>query len=398
MNYNALLRPEIQNFIEINTICKVSDLALKKNPFVDVEYTQILNQIVSRQKSKLKLPTWFSTKNIIYPSKISIEQTSSESAAEYKSKIISGESLIDLTGGFGIDDFYFAKSFQKVIHCELDNDLSAIVKHNYEQLKIKNIKCIAGDSLAILNQLGQSFSWIYIDPSRRNDLKTKVFLLHDCLPNVPNLLFEYLRFTNNILVKTAPILDLKAGIKELIYVKKIHIIAIENEVKELLWEIEKNYVGPVKIATINKTKGTIDAFNFILDDVTTSGTYLLPQQYIYEPNSAIMKSGGFNALGQQYNLRQLHQHSHLYTSATLSPFPGRVFEVVKNIPYCKQQMKLHLEKTKLNITVRNFPETVEAIRKKWKMQEGGDDYCFFTTDQNNNKIVLICKKISVLAH
>lgn len=394
MNFNALLKVEVQDFIEANNLSKVSTLALKKNPFADIEYATILNQIENRQKSKIKLPTWYSTKNIIYPAKVSIEQTSSEITAQYKSKIIAGESLIDLTGGFGVDDFYFAKSFQKVVHCDLNTELSAIVAHNFKQLHTKNIQCIAGESLMILNNLSQKFSWIYLDPSRRNDFKVKVFLLNDCLPNVPKLLLEYLRFTDNILLKTAPILDIKAGITELIHVKKIHIVAVENEVKELLWEIEKNYAGSIEIVTVNFTKIIVDTFNFIIDNLAICSNYSLPQQYLYEPNSAIMKSGGFNEIGLQFNLNKLHQHSHLYTSATLQAFPGRIFKVEKSIYYCKKEMKIHFENTKKNITIRNFPETVETIRKKWNIKEGGDDYCFFTTDRNNNKIVLICKKIN----
>jgi hypothetical protein len=56
-------------------------------------------------------------------------------------------------------------------------------------------------------------------------------------------------------------------------------------------------------------------------------------------------------------------------------------------------MKSFLENKKANITTRNFSETVENIRKKWKIKDGGSLYCFFTTDINNNKIVLLCDKL-----
>src|SRR5690606_471588 len=119
---------------------------------------------------------------------LSIEQTSSETTAKYKAALIAGDALIDLTGGFGVDSYYFAKQFQHVIHCELDPQLSEIVRHNYSVLKIRNIDCIAGDSTDILLQLNRKFDWIYLDPSRRNDAKGKVFLLADCLPDVPGQL------------------------------------------------------------------------------------------------------------------------------------------------------------------------------------------------------------------
>ncbi|WP_291104299.1 MULTISPECIES: class I SAM-dependent methyltransferase [unclassified Flavobacterium] len=388
-----LLNPEIQSFINDNIDTTITKLALKKNPFPNVEWISILNQIEAKTKAKLKLPNWFATKNIIYPSKISIEQTSSEKTASYKAGIVSGEQLIDLTGGFGIDDYYFAKKIKMVVHCEINPELSDIVKHNFEQLNIKNISCHTGDSLATLAALNTKWDWIYIDPSRRNDSKGKVFMLKDCLPNVPEYLDLFFKYSNAILIKTAPLLDISAGLSELKNVEKIHIVAVDNEVKELLWELNKDFIGKINIKTINILKDREETFEFILDDSSKIPTYGLPRNYLYEPNSSIMKSGGFNEVGIFYNLNKLHKHSHLYTNSTIIPFPGRVFEIENTIPYHKIEMKTHLENSQANISIRNFPDTVESIRKKWKIKDGGNKYCFFTTDENDNKIVLICTKI-----
>jgi hypothetical protein len=388
----SLLSVEIQYFIHSNLNADIAQLALQKNRFPDSDWTAVLNQISAKQKAKAKLPTWFQTSNIYYPAKISIEQTSSEKTAEYKSKLISGDNLIDLTGGFGVDDFYFAKSINHVVHCEINSELSEIVAYNLEQLKVKNISCIAGDSSEILTNLNQQFEWIYIDPSRRNDAKGKVFMLEDCLPNVPDLLDFYFGFAPNIMIKTAPILDISAGLSELKNVKSIHIVALENEVKELLWILEKNYTGNTIIQTCNLTKEASEQFSFELENNTVSD-FGLPKKYLFEPNAAIMKSGGFDAITEQFKLQKLHQHSHLYTSENLIDFPGRIFEIESSFEYNKQHMKTRLENKNANITTRNFPETVENIRKKWKIKDGGNEYCFFTTDLNNNKIVLLCSKL-----
>jgi hypothetical protein len=388
-----ILNPKIQEFINLNIGVAISKLALQKNPFPTVEWIAILNQIAAKTKAKEKLPTWFSTPNIIYPSKISVEQTSSEKTAAYKASIFSGENLIDLTGGFGIDDYYFSKKVKNVVHCEINTELSDIVQHNFKQLNIKNITCHAGDSLATLNALDLKWDWIYIDPSRRSDVKGKVFMLKDCLPNVPEYLDLYFTKSDAVLIKTAPILDITAGLSELQHVKTIHIVAIDNEVKELLWELNKNYVGEIKIKTISISKEETETFDFILNEYSEIPTYSLPQKYLYEPNSSIMKSGGFDEVGSFYKLNKLHKHSHLYTSDNLISFPGRVFKIEKSILYSKIEMKQFLENQKANVTTRNFPETVENIRKKWKIKEGGNVYCFFTTDENNNKIVLICSKL-----
>ena len=390
----AILATEIQEFIAKNTKADLAKLALQKNPFPAVEWKEILNQIVCKQRAESKLPTWFQTENIIYPAKISIEQTSSEKTAQYKSQLVSGENLIDLTGGFGVDDFYFSKTIKQVTHCEINSELSGIVAHNTKRLKLKNIHCINGDSLDILKQLNKKFDWIYIDPSRRNDAKGKVFMLKDCLPNVPDLLDFYFEFSSNIMVKTAPILDITAGITELKNIAEIHIVAIENEVKELLWILKKNTKNLIKIKTVNLLKNNQQAFSFVLNQENNFVPFSLPKKYLFEPNAPIMKSSGFDVIPTRFAVEKLHQHSHLYTADYLIDFPGRIFEIRQTIGYSKNEMKNFLENKKANITTRNFPDTVEIIRKKWKIKDGGDLYCFFTTDLNNDKIVLLCSKIN----
>ncbi|KUJ62751.1 SAM-dependent methyltransferase [Flavobacteriaceae bacterium CRH] len=389
----SILNKSIQDFITKNSGVSITKLALQKNPFPEVEWISILNQIEAKSKAKDKLPTWFSTENIIYPSKISVEQTSSEKTASYKASLISGESLIDLTGGFGVDDYYFSKKFKVVAHCEINEDLSAIVKHNFEQLQVKNCTFYADDSANILNESTQKWDWIYIDPSRRNDAKGKVFMLKDCLPNVPESLEFYFEKSDSVLIKTAPLLDISAGLSELKFVKNIHIIGLENEVKELLFEIHNQYSGEITIKTANILKDKIETFEFILGE-SEYPFYHLPQKYLYEPNSAIMKSGGFDEVSNTFNINKLHKHSHLYTSDELIDFPGRTFEIEKLLSYGKNDMKTALLNQQANITTRNFPDTVENIRKKWKIKNGGNVYCFFTTDKNDNKIVLICRKIT----
>lgn len=387
-----LLKPKIQQFIRENAGQNITALALKKNPFPGTDWQAIIGQIAAREKAKEKLPTWFAAENILYPSKISVEQTSSEMTAQFKAGLVSGENLIDLTGGFGVDDYYFAKTITHVTHCELNEELSSIVAHNYKILGVANITCIAGDSFEILNTSGKKWDWIYIDPSRRSDAKGKVFMLKDCLPNVPELLDDYFKYSNNILIKTAPILDISAGLSELSNVKSIYIVALNNEVKELLWVIEKGFTGEPELHAINLEKGRKDSFTAPLQSDAVS-TYSNPLQYLYEPNAAIMKSGAFNDVAVRLGVMKLHPHSHLYTSDKLIDFPGRRFEVRQVIPFSKKEMKEFVQGTKMNVTVRNFPQTVEDIRKKWKISDGGDIYTFFTTGMNNEKIVVLCGKI-----
>ena len=388
----SILSTEIQKFINNSLQANISKLALSKNPFPEIDWKEIINQIVSKNKSKSKLTTWFTTEGIYFPPSISIEQTSSEITAKYKTDLLSGKSIIDLTGGFGVDCYYFSKKFEKVVHCEKNVELSEIVKHNYKKLKVDNIECKAQNSTEVLTDSDTNFDWIYIDPSRRSDIKGKVFLLKDCLPNVPANLDLYFSKSKNILIKTAPILDITAGINELNHIKSIHIIAIENEVKELLWILEKDYSSKIEITSVNIQKEKTDSNSFVFGQNTPT-TFDLPNMFLYEPNAPLLKSGCSDNLSKTLNVDKLHPHSHLFTNLKLIEFPGRRFMIEAVIPFKKDELKKHIEGKKMNITTRNFPLTVEEIRKKYKIAEGGNVYTFFTTNINDEKIVLICNKI-----
>ena len=390
MNVN-ILHTDVQQFIFDNLKSDITKLILKGSPFIEVSIQELANQIVAKQKSEHKLTSWFQTKNIYYPLKINIAQTSSEIAADYKSNLVEGTSIIDITGGFGVDCLYFSKRFKEVIHCEINAELSSIVKHNYQQLNTKNIVTFSGDGIAYLKNTDASFDCIYIDPSRRNELKGKVFLLKDCLPNVPEHINFLFRKTNQILLKNSPILDITSAINELQFVKEIHVIAVKNEVKEVLFLLEKNYREEIQIKTINILKKGAQKFDFIYNE-SVSSSYAAPLTYLYEPNAALLKSGGFHQIARQLNVFKLHQHSHLYTSENILDFPGRVFKIETIISYDKKKISKLVSNKKANITTRNFPKTVAQIRQETKIKDGGDVFLFFTTNEDNKLIVIFCSK------
>ncbi|PWI29206.1 SAM-dependent methyltransferase [Flavobacteriaceae bacterium LYZ1037] len=390
---NAVLNIENQAFINKNINTDLAVLLFKKHTKLHVDIKVLIEQIEAKKRCKKKLPTWFQTSNIYYPNKLNIEQTSSEITAKYKASLISGNSIIDITGGFGVDCFYFSKYFRTVIHCEIDKELSKIVSHNFKQLESSNIQTITKDGVLYLKDENSKFDWIYIDPSRRHDSKGKVFFLYDCLPNVPEHIDLLFNCSTNILIKTSPLLDLTIGITELKHVKTIHIVAVNNEVKELLWILEKNNIETdIQIRTVNISSKNEEHFSFnLINESTAESKYSLPLTYLFEPNAAILKSGGFNSISIQLQLKKLHQHSHLYTSNRLIEFPGRQFIIEQIVPYNKKQFK-KIGVDKANVTTRNFPESVETIRKKLGIKVGGNKYIFATTNLENQKILIICIK------
>ncbi|MDG1659963.1 MAG: RsmD family RNA methyltransferase, partial [Winogradskyella sp.] len=386
----SILNTEVQDFINANLNEDISKLLLNGISFSEIETKDIIKQIEAKKRSKKKLPTWFNSKNIYFPNKLNIEQTSSEVTANYKANLVSGNSLIDLTGGFGVDAYYFSKRIKNVIHCEINKSLSEIVKHNYKTLNINTIECLNENGIEALKHIDRPFDWIYIDPSRRDDTKKKVFLLSECIPNIKTFQGLFLKYANNVMIKTSPLLDIKATLNDLKQIKELHVIALDNEVKELLWVLERDCKTEFIIKTVNLTKQSKQEFEFSFENESNEiAEYTGPIAYLYEPNAAILKAGAFNSVSTQLNIPKLHKHSHLYTSNTLIDFPGRRFKIEKNIPFNKKIFAKE-KISKANVTTRNFPISVGEIRKKLKIKDGGDIYLFFTTDLNNIKIILVC--------
>jgi hypothetical protein len=194
------------------------------------------------------------------------------------------------------------------------------------------------------------------------------------------------------LIKVSPLLDLSQTIKELQFVSEIHIVAVNNEVKELLFVVTKDSDAAIQIQTVNFQHGTVQQFGFEYGESPYSN-YEMPQRYLYEPNAAVLKSGGFHHLTHTYEVFKLQEHSHLYTSETLLDFPGRAFEIEAVFPYDKKKITKHLEERKANITTRNFPKSVAQIRKELKLKDGGKIYLFFTKNMKQKLICLVCKKL-----
>ena len=325
LNRNILTK-EAQQFINDHINTDISKLLLKPSPFKNISVTDLANQIICKTKSKTKLPSWYNSKDIMYPTPLNIEQTSSEITAQYKSEIVKGKCLVDLSGGFGVDTYYFSKQFEKVIHIEHNNQLSDIANHNFKVLGCNNIETHCADSLELLPKLKDQIDCIYVDPSRRHDVKGKVFLFNDCVPNVFKYREMLFKISKVILIKSSPLIDIKSGINELKHVSAVYIIAVKNEVKELLWLLDKNNEKPIEIITYNYKSSELpnETFRFdYLEESHQEVIYKEPLNFLYEPNHAILKSGGFKMITKEFNVYKLEKNSHLYTSDKLvNNFPG----------------------------------------------------------------------------
>lgn len=391
-----LLSEEVQKYITTHLYRTPADLLLASSPYSKSQMTAIVGQIQARRKAQTKLPAWFATSQIIYPPVLSLEQCSSEVTAHYKKQVISGNTLADLTGGFGVDACYFAQVFDQVHYIEQNKALVEVVQHNLTQLGITNVQTYKQTAEEFTESLLHDLDAVYIDPARRDQQKNKVFRLEDCTPNLLELLPNLWQKTNQVLIKLSPMLDIDLGVEQLGNVAEVIIVALNNECKELLFLLKKGFRGEALIKTVNLSANKQpQSFDFTrIEESVAQVEFAEPQQYLYEPNVAILKGGAFKQIAQHFGLAKLHLHSHLYTSNTLiADFPGRSFKVKAVCKYAKKEVMKHLTSKKANITARNFTDSVAVARKKLNLKDGGEDYVFVTQTNAHKALVIITGKV-----
>ncbi len=391
-----MLTFENKRFIEENQDGDVEKIAFKSFP-AGVDSSFVLNQIKGRQILKNKIPSWHKNQEVICPPPLSLEQASSEVTARYKAKLVKGDSLVDLTGGFGIDCAFLAPNFQQVTYVEQQAELCRIATHNFQALGLSAIQIVNADSVSFLQKM-PSVDVIYIDPARRDKQGRKVSLLEDCSPHIPEISGLLLQKSNRLLIKLSPMFDVEAALVALLNTAEVHIVAIDNDCKEVLLLLQKETPLAVKIYCVNLQPNKNNQF-FVFDRKEEYSAHSTiankPLRYLYEPNVAVLKSSAFKLVSEKCHVDKLQVNSHLYTSENLvHDFPGRSFEVEAVFPLNKQEMKSNLQGIeKANIAVRNFPATVAELRKKTKLKEGGDVYLFATTLSEQKKVMIKCKKV-----
>ena len=394
---STLMNQATSQFIVENSEKDVRQLALQAERYPLVDMPLAIRQISGRQKIRTKLPSFYANESIQYPAQLSLEQSSSESTALYKSSLCEGKELVDLTGGFGIDCFFMSAHFEQVTYVERHVELCTIAQHNFELLGTKHITVINAESEKYLDEINTA-DWIYIDPARRSTAGKKVVLISDCEPNVAQLSTTLLAKAPNVMIKLSPMMDVSAAITELPRTCEVHIIAVENECKEILLLLKSESSEPLKIKTINfGKKNSVQTFEFLPDDEQLAYSTFSPEigKYLYEPNAAIMKSGAFKVIGNKFKLDKLHINTHLYTSNELEiDFPGRIFEVQKVWENGKNEWKNEAKLLKkANLTTRNYPSSVDELRKRLKLADGGNTYLFACTIGKDDKTMIACEKV-----
>ena len=389
---------EIQ-FIREHLTDDLTRLLLSASKYPDLDVPFLADQIASRCQIKDKLPSWYANPQLIFPARIAAEQCSSEQTASYKQRLVEPSwTMCDLTGGLGIDSYYFSCRVKQLTYIERFSDYCEAARHNFSVLGAANIIVVNADATEYLSQLPEVDAF-YIDPARRGERNKRVFALQDCEPDLPALLPSLLSRAPRVIAKLSPMADIRLTLDLLPGTTAVHVLSVKNECKELLFVTERNAGSNtgVFIHCINRAAdGSESSFCFTLGEEQAAPLLTAEKVdgWLYEPNASILKAGAFKQVAVRMQVKKLHVSSHLYTSDVyMADFPGRIFRVEEVLPFSGKLCK-GLSKTipQANITVRNFPLTVDELRKRTKIAEGGELYLFATTLSDGERVLIKCRK------
>jgi hypothetical protein len=279
--------------------------------------------------------------------------------------------------------------FSEAIHIEPNETVSAIAAHNHRLLgaSVLHVRQTAEEYLKANTKRADLF---FIDPSRRSESK-KVFKLADCQPNIATLQDALFNFSNFVLTKASPLLDIQQALRELKYVAKVAVVSVENQCKELLFLQKFGFEGEPIIETINLSNegSVVERFVFTaLEERAATVVFSSPLDYLYEPNASILKSGAFKLVAEKFGLSKLQANTHLYTSPNLfTDFPGRVFKIEALNPTLKMFKEL-LPDGKANVATRNYPLSAQELKKKLKLKDGGEKFVLGFSEEKSKSVVI----------
>ncbi|GAB6010192.1 THUMP-like domain-containing protein [Dysgonomonas reticulitermitis] len=389
-----MISATLNGFVKEHENDDIRVLALHATQYPEIDMQLAIRQIKGRQIAKEKIPGWYINEKILYPKHLSLEQSSSEKTARYKATLVAGDNMVDLTGGMGVDFSFLATKFKHAVYVEQQTELTEIAAHNFKELGLTNVTVKNTEALSYLQEMPPA-DLIYIDPARRDAIGRKTVSIEDCTPNILELESLLSEKGKLAMIKLSPMLDISLALKSLSGISDVHIVSHNNECKELLFIKRKvNSETRYHCVNIQKEKTDILSFTRVQEEETAIVYKSQTGKYLYEPNASITKAGAYKYLSTYYKIDKIHPNSHLYTSDSYIPdFHGRSFIIENVCSLNKKEVKQYLHNIKqANITTRNFPLSVQELRKRTGLKDGGDIFIFATTLADEKKVLLICKK------
>ncbi len=406
---------KLLDFISEHLSDDTTRLILDKSKWPEIDMETAVNCIESRRKLKGKVQEWYDEPRLIFPLKLSAEQCSSSSTGIYKAQLaarIAGKpdwKLADLTGGLGVDSWFFAKEASLVLYNEMQTPLYNAASHNFNILGSGNIlfrnRIAEKGSISDLLD-GFCPDIIYMDPARRGEGGKKVFLIEECSPDILTLKDEIFAICRHILVKLSPMADISMVCDRLgERCREVHIVSSDGECKELLIWMDREWTGGFCIKAAELPAGYPGKKAAVLAFTPEEEKALCAEPaeeitgYMFEPGKSLTKAGAFNITGIRFGLGKIGRSTHYYITSDpdkveqLKDF-GKVFKILSCSPLDKRSIKeAGKAHPKAEVTARNIPMTSDALRKKIGCSSGGDVHIFGLRSDISGNLIITGRRI-----
>ncbi len=375
---------EIQQWIQKNQHVDVNKLLLSKPVFSEVSNQVLALQLQALQKAKTKLPTWAQTMGIVWPHVNNLAQSSSEATAMFKASLPKAKKIIDLTGGFGVDSWAFFKAGMQVAYLEKDPDLVALANNNFRHLNT-DIQIIESDALQLQFNTFNDVDWVYADPLRRDDSGSRNYKPEDSLPNPAWVAEQALAAGKSVLIKLSPMASLPKLVEDFPNLSALYAVSLQHELKEILVICRPDYTEPpvfhaVQLLSQQETKQLSGTATQMLNRAKIS----LPLAYVFLPDASVLKTGLTDVLANEIGYAKLHHFSHVLTGEKPAlNMPGRCFKLKEILPAEAKEIKKSIPDLKATLLLRDINISLEQIRKKTGLREGGEEMVLATSIHKN---------------
>ena len=409
---------KLADFISVHLNDDTSRLLLAKDKWPEIDMNLAVNCIESRRKLKGKVQEWYETPELIFPAKISAEQCSSSSTARYKAalaeRIVTNYRIADLTGGLGVDSWFYSRKASEVLYNEMQGALCKAAEHNFsilgaENIRISNKAVGNGPGDASPSDILSGFcpDIVYMDPARRGEGGKKVFLIEECTPDVLTLKDEIFTVCPHMLIKLSPMADISMVCERLGHTcREVHVVATGGECKELLIWMDREWNAEYTVHAVelpaDYPASEPEAFNFRPSQEKETGAVISDisgDPYLFEPGKALMKAGAYNLIAQRLGLTKLGRSTHYYTFedegkiADLNGL-GKVYRIMSCEPLDKRTMKAAGKAyPKAEVTARNIPMDTDTLRKKLGITSGDDAHIFGLKSDMAGNLLLCTKRV-----
>lgn len=397
MNLDFIDSKEFNAFLEQYGSSDPIKLRLKKFSGLTFDLDFAITQISCRQKARRKLPEL--GERLIYPTAVSIEQCTSEAVARLHGTLFADcRNVYDLTCGLGIDAYYIARNARHVACCDINPEVAATARHNFNRLGASNIEVECRDAVDASLSLN-GYDACFVDPSRRGETASmRLYSFADCTPNLKTIVDNIRSAVKFIIVKGSPMVDIAQTIKEYPETTDIWVVSVKNDCKELLFKIDFTSAGdePPTVRTINYESDRVETFHTRFSTDPETATYAHPQEgkRLFVPNASVMKSRQFSQLSDTYGISKISPDTALFVGDTaVECFPGKQYVVERILSLSKPDIKqLRMLYPAADITCRHFPLSAAELRKRLKISEGGNVHIYATTCYDNRHVLLVCRR------